>query len=69
MAQSIEEIFDDIKDAEPCKLRDLDCWCQLKTVVHDIVDTAVHIITDMMDMLSGNYASTHASMTALLISV
>lgn len=66
MAQSIEETFVDIKDAELCKLRDLDCWCQLKTVLHDTVDTAVHIITDMMDMLSGNYTSTHASMTVLV---
>lgn len=68
MAQSIEETFDDMKDAELCKLRDLDC--QLKIVLHDTVDTAVRIITDMMDMLSGNYGTTHASMTiALLYSI
>lgn len=69
MAQSVEETFDDIKDAELCKLRDVECWRQLQTVLHDTVDTAVHIITDMMDTLSGNYGSTHASMTTLLFSV
>lgn len=69
MAQSVEETFDDIKDAELCKLRGVECWRQLQTVLYDTVDTAVHIITDMMDTLSGNYGSTHASMTALLFSV
>ena len=66
MAQSVEETFDDITDTELCKVRDLDCWSQLQTVLQDTVDTAVHIITDMMEMLSGNYCSTHASMTTLL---
>lgn len=69
MAQSVEETFDDIKDAELCKLRDVECWRQLQIVLHDTVDTAVQIITDMMDTLSGNYGSTHASMTTLLFSV
>lgn len=67
MAQSVEETFDAIKDTELCKLRD--CWHELQTVLYDTVDTAVHIITDMMDMLSGNYCDTHASMTALLVLV
>ena len=69
MAQSVEETFVDIKDAELCKLRDVDCWCQLESVVHDTVHTAVDIISDMMDMLSGNYCSTHASMTVMLCSI
>ena len=66
MAQSVEETFDDIKGSELCKLRNQDCWRQLQTVLRDTVDTAVDIITDMMDKLSGNYCTTHASTTASL---
>lgn len=66
MVQSIEEIFDDIKDVELCKLCDLDCWCQLKIVLYDIVDIVVYIIIDMMDMLFGNYISIYVSMIVLV---
>ena len=66
LAQTVEEAFDGMTDAELCKLRDVDSWRELQTVLHDTVDTSVHVITDMMDMLSGKYSSTDASMTAFL---
>lgn len=56
MAQCVEVTYIDIKEfkeAELCK--------DLQTVLCDTVETAVHIITSMMDMLSGN-CTTHASM-------
>ena len=54
MAQCIEVTSIDIKEAE--LLHDL------HTVLHDTVQTAVHIIISMMEMISGN-CTTHASMT------
>lgn len=46
-------------EAEFCK--DVECRDHLQILIKDTVDTAVHIIYYMLDMLSGNH-STEASM-------
>lgn len=48
----------DINKDEMCAVQ------ELQTVFRDTVDTAVHIITSMMGMLSGN-CTTDASMTVI----
>lgn len=60
MAQCVEVTYLDINKVE----EDLDCWRHLQTVLQDTVDTAVHIITFMLDMLCGKQ-STDTSMTIL----
>ncbi|KAJ7360154.1 hypothetical protein OS493_018142 [Desmophyllum pertusum] len=53
MAQCVEVTYLDINKVE----EDLDCWRHLQTVLQDTVDTAVHIITFMLDMLCGKQST------------